>query len=42
MTVGRAHAAPIVRFVDAQYFGLLMPDRRSGAFRIELKDVKAE
>jgi len=39
---GRAVAAPIVRFVDVQYFGLLISDKQSGAFRVELKDVKTE
>ena len=39
---GRAVAAPIVRLVDVQYVGLLISDKQSGAFRIELKDVRAE
>jgi monofunctional biosynthetic peptidoglycan transglycosylase len=39
---GRAVAAPIVRFADVQYFGLLISDKQSGAFRVELKDVKTE
>ncbi|MCE9642325.1 MAG: CIA30 family protein [Betaproteobacteria bacterium] len=39
---GRAVAAPIVRFVDLHYLGLLISDRQSGAFKIELKDVSAE
>jgi hypothetical protein len=38
----RAVAAPIVRFVDVQFFGLLISDKQSGAFRVELKDVKTE
>jgi hypothetical protein len=39
---GRAVVAPIVRFVDVQYVGLLISDKQSGAFRIELKDIRAE
>jgi len=39
---GRAVVAPIVRLVDVQHFGLLISDRQSGAFRIELKDIRAE
>jgi NADH dehydrogenase [ubiquinone] 1 alpha subcomplex assembly factor 1 len=39
---GRAVAAPIVRFVDVHYLGLLISDQQSGAFKIELKDVRAE
>jgi NADH dehydrogenase [ubiquinone] 1 alpha subcomplex assembly factor 1 len=39
---GRAVVAPIVRFVDVQYVGLLISDKQSGAFRIELKDIGAE
>jgi hypothetical protein len=39
---GRAVTAPIVRFVDVRYFGLLISDKQSGAFRVELKDIKIE
>ena len=39
---GRAVAAPIVRFVDVHYVGLLISDQQPGAFKIELKDVRAE
>lgn len=39
---GRAVAAPIVRFVDVHYLGLLISDQQSGAFKIELKDVRVE
>jgi NADH dehydrogenase [ubiquinone] 1 alpha subcomplex assembly factor 1 len=39
---GRAVAAPIVRFVDVQYFGLLISDKQSGVFRIELKSIMIE
>ena len=39
---GRSVAAPIMRFVDVQYLGLLISDQQSGAFKIELKDVRAE
>ena len=38
---GRAVVAPIVRFVDVQYIGLLISDKQSGPFNIELKDVGA-
>jgi len=36
---GRAVVAPIVRLVDVQYVGLLISDKQSGVFRIELKDI---
>lgn len=36
---GRAVVAPIVRFVDVHYIGLLISDRQSGPFKIELKDI---
>lgn len=36
---GRAIVAPIVRFGDAQYIGLLISDNQSGPFKIELKDI---
>ncbi len=39
---GRATAAPIVRFVDVGYFGLLIADRQSGAFKVEMASVLAE
>ncbi len=39
---GRAVAAPVVRFVDVQYLGALISDKQSGAFRMELKDIRAE
>jgi len=38
---GRTVVAPIVRLVDVQYVGLLISDKQSGAFRIELKDIRA-
>jgi len=38
----RAVAAPIVRFVDVHYLGLLISDQQSGAFKIELKGVRVE
>lgn len=38
---GRAVVAPIVRFVDVQYIGLLISDKQSGPFNIELKDIGA-
>ena len=39
---GSAVAAPVVRFVDVQFLGVLIADKQSGAFRIELKDVRAD
>lgn len=36
---GRTIAAPIVRFVDVRYIGLLVSDKQSGPFKIELKDI---
>jgi NADH dehydrogenase [ubiquinone] 1 alpha subcomplex assembly factor 1 len=39
---GRAVAAPMVRFADVRYFGLLISDRQSGPFKIELKEIGAE
>ena len=36
---GRAVAAPILRLVDVQYIGLLISDKQSGPFKIELKDI---
>jgi NADH dehydrogenase [ubiquinone] 1 alpha subcomplex assembly factor 1 len=39
---GRAVTAPPLRFADVQYVGLLISDRQSGEFRIELKNISAE
>jgi len=39
---GRAVAAPPVHFRDVQYVGLLISDKQSGAFRIELKEIRTE
>lgn len=39
---GRAVVAPSLRLVDVQYVGLLISDKQSGAFKIELKDIRAE
>ena len=39
---GRPVAAPLVRFADVQYFGLLISDKQSGAFNVEMKDIRAE
>ena len=39
---GRATAAPIFRFVDVRYFGLLIADRQPGAFQVEVNSVMAE
>ncbi len=39
---GRAVAAPLVQFVDVQYVGLLISDKQSGAFRVELKEIRTE
>lgn len=37
---GRAVAAPPVRFVDARYVGLLISDKQSGQFAIELREIR--
>jgi hypothetical protein len=39
---GHRVAAPVVPFADVQHVGLLIADRQSGAFRIELRDIGAE
>lgn len=39
---GRATAAPIVRFAEVRYFGLLIADRQAGAFKVEVNSVMAE
>jgi NADH dehydrogenase [ubiquinone] 1 alpha subcomplex assembly factor 1 len=39
---GRAVAAPPVRFVDVRYMGLLISDRQSGPFTIELRELGTE
>jgi hypothetical protein len=39
---GHAVAAPIVRLADVQYVGVLISDKQSGEFQIELKDMRAE
>jgi hypothetical protein len=39
---GRAVAAPPLRFVDVRYVGLLISDRQSGPFTIELRDLRIE
>jgi monofunctional biosynthetic peptidoglycan transglycosylase len=39
---GRAIAAPPVRFADARYIGLLISDRQSGPFAIELREIGTE
>lgn len=39
---GHAVAWPIVRFADVKYVGLLISDKQSGKFQIELKDVRAD
>jgi hypothetical protein len=36
---GRPVAAPIVRFAEVRYLGVLISDRQSGPFKIELKDI---
>ena len=38
----RAVTAPVLRFVDVQYFGALISDRQSGTFRLELRDIRAD
>jgi len=39
---GRAVAAPPVQFVDVRYIGLLISDKQSGPFTIELKEIRTE
>lgn len=39
---GRAVEAPVVRFADVQYVGLLISDKQAGVFRIEVKDIATE
>lgn len=39
---GHAVAAPIVRFADVKCVGLLISDQQSGAFKIELKDLRTK
>ena len=39
---GRLISQPPVRFVDVRYVGLLISDKQSGAFRVELKDMRTE
>jgi len=39
---GYAVAAPSVRLADVQYVGLLISDKQSGKFQVELKDIRAE
>jgi NADH dehydrogenase [ubiquinone] 1 alpha subcomplex assembly factor 1 len=39
---GRAVAAPPVQFADVRYVGLLISDRQSGPFTIELKEIRTE
>jgi hypothetical protein len=39
---GRAVAAPRVELGAVRYFGLLISDRQSGAFKVELRDVRSE
>ncbi|MGB8694484.1 MAG: CIA30 family protein [Steroidobacteraceae bacterium] len=36
---GRAVAAPVVSFADVRYVGLLIADKQSGRFNIELKSI---
>jgi monofunctional biosynthetic peptidoglycan transglycosylase len=39
---GRAVVASPVRFVDVRYMGLLISDRQSGPFAVELKELRTE
>lgn len=39
---GRAVAAPRVELGAVRYFGLLISDRQSGAFKVELRDLRSE
>lgn len=37
---GRAVAAPTLRFEDVRYMGLLISDKQSGPFKIELRELR--
>lgn len=39
---GRVVAAPPVQFDDVRYFGLLISDKQSGPFTVELRDIRTE
>lgn len=39
---GRAVAAPPVQFVNVRYMGLLVSDKQSGPFAIELREIRTE
>jgi hypothetical protein len=39
---GRAVAASPLRFVDVRYMGLMISDRQSGPFKVELKELRTE
>jgi len=39
---GRPVSAPPLRFVDVRYGGLLISDKQSGEFKVELKDIRTE
>ena len=39
---GRAVAAPPVQFADVRHMGLLISDRQSGPFAIELREIRTE
>jgi NADH dehydrogenase [ubiquinone] 1 alpha subcomplex assembly factor 1 len=39
---GRAVGAPPVPFVDVRYMGLLISDKQSGPFSVELREIRTE
>jgi len=39
---GRAVVASPLRFVDVRYMGLMISDRQSGPFKVELKELRTE
>jgi NADH dehydrogenase [ubiquinone] 1 alpha subcomplex assembly factor 1 len=39
---GRAVAAPLVRFADMRFFGVLISDGQAGRFRLELQELSSQ
>lgn len=39
---GRAVAAPVVRFADMRFFGVLISDAQAGRFRLEVQDLSSQ
>lgn len=39
---GRTVAAPIVRFADVKYLGVMISDKQSGAYKLELANISTE